>query len=103
MTGWIVLGVYLAGFVLTARIAFAMSDGSDRDDDRFSSVLIGLIWPIAGAVFAVCALLALPTAGVKTRRDRHEDAETARWERDKLATRTAELEAENERLRQGTY
>ena len=100
MTGWIALGVYVAGFALTARIAFAMSDGSDRGEDRFSSVVIGLIWPIAAVIFAAIAVLALPTAGVKTRRDRREDAETARWEMGKLATRTAELEAENERLRQ---
>ena len=65
MTGWIALGVYVAGFALTARIAFAMSDGSDRGEDRFSSVVIGLIWPIAAVIFAAIAVLALPTAGVK--------------------------------------
>jgi hypothetical protein len=99
MPGWVFLIIYAAGFVITARIMFMTSDGEDRAEDRFVAVCVGLIWPLALAVFAGCFLLALPTLGAKTRQDRRAQAAAAGRERDALAARTAELEAENERLR----
>ncbi len=97
--GWVALAIYAAGFVITARVMFMTSDGYDRAEDRFGAVCVGLIWPLALAVFAVRGLAALPTLGAKTKLDRQVRAAAARRERHNLAVRTAELEAENERLR----
>lgn len=103
MPPWVALAIYAAGFVITARVAFMVSDGEDRAEDRFGSVCVGLVWPLVLAVLAVCALLALPTLGAKTSRERRERAAVAERERWNLAARaaarTAELEAENDRLR----
>jgi Na+/proline symporter len=103
MPGWALAVIYAAGFVITARIMFMTRDSGDRAEDRFASVCVGLIWPLALAVFIICGLAALPTLGAKTGRERREQAVTAARERHNLAVRaaarTAELEAENERLR----
>jgi len=99
LPGWALLVIYVSGFVITARVMFMTSDGEDRAEDRFASVCVGLMWPFALAIFAVGALAALPTLGAKTRGDRRVRAAAAERERRRLAVRTAELEAENERLR----
>jgi hypothetical protein len=99
MPGWAFLAIYVAGFVVTARILFMTSDGEDRAEDRFAAVCVGLIWPLAVAVFALCGLAVLPTLGAKTKRDRRAQAVIAERERHNLAVRTAQLEAENDRLR----
>ena len=99
MPTWVALVIYAAGFVITARVMFMTSDGEDRAEDRFAAVCVGLIWPLALAVFVLCGLVALPTWGAKTRRDRQVRAASAERERRRLAARTADLEAENERLR----
>ena len=95
MPGWALAAIYAAGFVITARVVFMTSDGGDRAEDRFAAVCIGLIWPLALALAAVCALAALPTLGAKTRGDRQLRAKAAEQERRRLAARTAELEAES--------
>ncbi len=95
MPPWVALAIYAAGFVIAARVAFSRSD----DGDRFDSVVTGLLWPIVLAVLATCMLLALPTLGAKTKRDRRVRAAAVEQERRRLAARTAELEAENDRLR----
>lgn len=94
LPGWIALAVYVTGFVITARIYVMTSD--EKQFARFDGTIVGLIWPIAAVFAIVLGLLALPTLGARTRRER---AETAKWEREKRETRVAELEAENERLR----
>jgi hypothetical protein len=100
MPPWVALVVYAAGFVITTRRFFITSDGEDRDGDRFGAVCVGLIWPIIFAYLAVWALLALPTLGAKTRLDRRVRAQAAGREHHNLAARIAELEAENDRLRE---
>jgi uncharacterized membrane protein YdfJ with MMPL/SSD domain len=102
MPPWAALAIYAAGFVITARAVFMTSDGQDRAEDRFGAVCVGLIWPLALAVLAVCALCALPTLGAKTRGDRRVRAAAAERERRRLAVRIAELEAENDRLREAS-
>ena len=99
MPPWAALAIYTAGFIITARILFMTSDGDDRAEDRFVAVCVGLIWPFALALLAVCALVALPTLGARTKGDRRQRAAVAGQERRALAFRIAELEAENERLR----
>lgn len=99
MPGWALAAIYAAGFVITARVYFMTSDGEDRAEDRFAAVCVGLIWPLALAILTVCALCALPTLGAKTKRDRLVRAAAAKREHQRLADRTAELEAENDRLR----
>lgn len=94
MPGWLALAIYAAGFVITARVVFVTSDGEDRAEDRFTAACVGLLWPLALAVLAVCALVTLPTLGARTRRDRQVRATSAERERRMLAARTAELEAE---------
>jgi Na+/proline symporter len=96
MPPWVALAIYAAGFVITSRRCFVTDDSEDRGDARLTSVGIGLIWPLLLAFFAVCGLLALPTLGAKTGRER---AVLAEEKRQRLAARTAELEAENDRLR----
>jgi hypothetical protein len=100
MPGWACLAIYAAGFVIAARVMFMTSDGVDRAEDRFGSFCVGLIWPLALAAIAVWGLAVLPTLGAKTRRDRQLRAAAAERERQRLATRIAELEAENDRLRE---
>jgi hypothetical protein len=97
---WIALAVYAAGFVITARVYFATADYETGSDTRVAAAVLGLIWPAALIGFAIMGLLALPTLGVKTRAQRREEAVTAEWERGKRDTRIADLEAENDRLRQ---
>lgn len=97
--GWLALVIYVAGFAVTARIVFATSDGHDRAEDRFGAVCLGLIWPLALAAVTIWAMVTLPTLGAKTRLDRRARAAAAERERHNLAARTAQLEAENERLR----
>jgi hypothetical protein len=99
LPGWAFLAIYAAGFVITARVVFMTSDGEDRAEDRFAAVCVGLIWPLALAVFTAMALVALPTLGAKTRMDRQVRAAAAERERRELAARIAGLEAENDRLR----
>lgn len=99
LPGWALLAIYAAGFVITARVMFMTSDGEDRAEDRFASVCVGLIWPLVLVIFIACGLVALPTLGAKTKRDRQVRAAAAERERRRLTARTAELEAENERLR----
>ena len=99
MPPWLALVIYAAGFAITARIYFATDGGEDRAEARFASVCAGLIWPLVLAGVTVCALLALPTLGARTRLDRQMRAASAERERHRLAARTAELEAENDRLR----
>jgi hypothetical protein len=102
MPGWAALAIYAAGFVVTARIMFATSDGEDRAEDRFGAVCVGLIWPLVLTILAVCALFTLPTLGAKTRLDRRVQAQAAERERHNLGARIAELEAENDRLREAS-
>lgn len=102
MPPWAALTIYAAGFVITARVMFMTSDGEDRAEDRFASVCVGLIWPLALAIFAVGALITLPTLGAKTRGDRRVRAAVAERERQRLAGRIADLEAENDRLREAS-
>jgi uncharacterized membrane protein YdfJ with MMPL/SSD domain len=99
LPGWTLPVIYAAGFIVTARVMFMTSDGEDRAEDRFGAVCVGLLWPLALAVLTVCALFALPTLGARTKGDRRQRAAAAEQERRALAFRTAELEAENERLR----
>ncbi len=99
LPGWALLAIYAAGFVITARVMFMTSDGADRAEDRFASVCVGLIWPLALAIFIVCGLVALPTLGAKTKGDRQVRAAAAERERRNLGARIAQLEAENERMR----
>lgn len=94
--GWVILGVYVAGFVIAVRLYLRFADD---DDARFNGTIIAFIWPLALVGLAVSGLLSLSMWGVKTPSERRAEAVTAEWERQKLATRTAELEAENERLR----
>ncbi len=112
MTGWIVLGVYVAGVFAAARLVYVFW-ADDPDDGRFYAVLAALIWPLALAIVAVLGLLSLPLLGAKTQAERRQaaaarrrgaevKAQTAEWERQKRDARTAELEAENERLRAET-
>jgi hypothetical protein len=101
---WIALGVYVAGFAVTARVYYAMlDDGSDESRRRAQSGCIGIIWPLVAAAAVLWLLVTLPTRGVKIKHDRQIARETAEWEHEKRATRiagrNAELEAENERLR----
>jgi hypothetical protein len=91
---WVALGVYVAGFIITARIAYATSGFPAHEDDRLGAICIGLFWPLALAIFIIGGLLALPTLGVKTRQDRWELAHARERERKRLAARIAELEAE---------
>lgn len=97
MSGWIVLAVWAAGFVVASRkISRALIAGDEKDgrvsdfDDRavnrvFGCVL-GLLWPV------------LLVGAVITGRLPKTDAQL-RAEREKLAREIAELEALNERLR----
>jgi Na+/proline symporter len=96
--GWPSLAIYVAGVVVTARIFYATSD-EDDGETRFVAFIVGLIWPLALAVLALGALAALPTLGARTRRDRQVRAAAGEREHRRLAARTAELEAENDRLR----
>jgi hypothetical protein len=99
--GWLELGVYVAGFIVAARLFYATSEvDDDLAENRLAAIGVGVFWPVLLALVIVWGILNLPTLGVKTRRDRAIEAETERWEQDKRATRIAELEAENELLRQ---
>ena len=77
---WIAPAIYIAGFVVTARLAARYFAGDDGAEARFNATILGLIWPAALVIFCVVALLALPTLGVKTARDRQRKTETAEWE-----------------------
>ena len=81
MPTWAALVIYAAGFVIAARIFFMTSDGDDRAEDRFASVCIGLLWPLALAGIVLWGLVTLPTWGAKTRRDRQVRAASAERER----------------------
>ena len=96
MTGWIILGVYLAGWIIAARkIAVYMIndagkitavDAEDRILGRLLGFVIGLAWPIL--------LLAALVTGKLPKTDRElRDEATVR------DARIADLERENERLR----
>ena len=96
MIAGILIGCYVAGLVITARIYVMTCD--DNEDARLNGTILGLIWPLALILGAVFGLLALPTLGVKTKRERRTEArrrlETAERERDKAQQRIAELERE---------
>ena len=97
MIAGIAAGCYALAWLVSARIVFyvarqdeylAPDDGMDYMLLAAMSVLTGLMWP-----------LALPIALVvwhprKTATELREAAATAEWERQKLATRIAELERE---------
>jgi hypothetical protein len=99
--GWLLLAIYVAGFVITARIVFITSYSEGDDEQRFAAAALGLFWPFVLAALGAYGLARLPTLGAKTRRDRQIQAQSAERERRKAAARIAELEAEDERWRKG--
>lgn len=107
MPPWLALVIYATGFFITARAVFMVSDDGDRSDriDRLTAAVCGLIWPIALVLAVAYGVAMLPTLGAKTRQDRRMQAKAAERERleerQRLAARIAELEAENERWQAG--
>lgn len=97
LPGWLLLVIYLTGFVITSRIVFTMGDG--EPDDRLAAFAFGFLWPAVAAFAVLVGLVSLPTIGAKTKRDRQVRALEAEERKRRSAARTAELEAENERLR----
>jgi hypothetical protein len=87
---WVGLGVYVAGYIVTARVVYATS--RNTEDGRFNAMCAGVVWPVAGVLLVAVWLLAIPTFGVRTRGERER-------ERGEMAARIGALEAENERLR----
>lgn len=98
ITGWAVLAVWAAGWVITARkVSLALIAGEEassrealdtenRIANRVMGCLVGLVWPLA--------LLGAVMTGKLPKTDMQ-----LRAEREKLAREIADLEAENERLK----
>jgi hypothetical protein len=51
--GWLVLTVYILGWLVTMRILHA-SGKRDDDIDVFCEIVGALFWPLLAALFAVC-------------------------------------------------
>ena len=91
---WIALVIYVAGFAITARVAFSLSDGYDRAEDRVLAVTLGVLWPVALAIAAACCVLVLPTLRTKTKLDRRERAAALERKIRERDRRIAQLERE---------
>ena len=97
MTGWIVLGIYCAGYVLTARKAAPWLvrimctdslpvEATDRLFGRVLGCLVALLWPLV--------ILGALITGKLPKTDQEIREELAAREQ-----RISDLERENERLR----
>jgi hypothetical protein len=61
MRDWIALGIYVAGYLTTARILYVMAEGDGKPEDgAFVGVVFGLVWPLLLAV----TLAVLPLMGI---------------------------------------
>jgi hypothetical protein len=88
------LGAYVLGWVICARVIYRYADNVRAGEDRLSVGFVSLLWPVLALVLAGRFVIRLPTMGAVTREQRMERDRVMRRRVADRDERIAELERE---------
>lgn len=89
MSGWIVLAVYVAGWVFVYRKAFVVIAESEGDEDKadrafagYMAMIVATLWPLTVTGYWVWRLLSPKTLGQRRREVEERERRVAELERE---------------------